>query len=238
MIEAVNENKAMGTPRFGVLIDVVLYKLYVETVSGDSSWFDHGDIGKLFDGSASKGYVAKCLDALAGKQLVEASVGGYSITEDGILYVEKHLEDRESVVFNYKNHGDPWLEKQSVGPRDEDEPANSSVIDLQEDEWQPLPIDRESPDYEEAIGTLDEAIGVVAGNNGYAESEPDERDNIVEMLRQGQTAITERQPSRAQIIALVLQPLNFLARKFSESAIGEIAKIAAVKIVAWLASLI
>ena len=227
----------MGIPKFGVLKDVVLYKLYLETVSGESSWFGHGDIGKLYDGSASKGYVIKCLDALAGNSLVEASAGGYSITEGGILYVEKHLEDRESVVFNYGNHGDPWLEKQSVGPRDEDEPANSSNINLRHDEWEPLPIDRESPDYEEAIGTLDEAIGVVAGNNGYAESDPDERNNIVMSLRQGQTAITERQPSKAQITALVLQPLNFLARKFSESAIGEIAKVAAVKIIAWLASL-
>ena len=228
----------MGIPKFGVLIDVVLYKMYVETVSGESSWFGHGDIDKLFDGSVSKGYVIKCLGALVGKQLVEEGLGGYSITGSGILYVEQHLEDRDSVTFNFEKYGEAWLDKHSVGTRGEDEPADSIDIDLQEDEWEPLPIDRESPGYEEAIGTLDEAIGVVAGNNGYAESEPDERNNIVESLRQGQTAIRERQPSKAQITALVLQPLQFLARKFSESAIGEIAKVAAVKIVAWLASLI
>jgi hypothetical protein len=213
--------------------------MYVKTVSSESSWIGYGEIVELFDGSVSKGYVEKCLVALVNKQLVEEeSMVGYSITGSGILSVEQQLEDRDSDIFNFEKFGEAWLDKHSIGARDIDESGKSSEFGLQEDEWEPLPIDRESPDYEEAIGTLDEAIGIVAGNNGYAESEPDERNNILFSLRQGQTALTERQPSKAQINALVLQPLYFLARKFSESAMGEIAKIAATKIVAWLASLI
>ena len=210
----------------------------METVSSDTSWFGYGEATKLFSGKVSEGYVSKSLDSLVNRELVEAGSGGYSITGQGISHVEQSLEDKESTVFKYNKYGDAWLDKQSVGARNEGDTANLSDAETEEDEWEPLPIDRESQDYKEAIGTLDEAIDVVAGNNGYAESEPDERNNIVESLRQGQTAIKERQPSKAQINALVLQPLNYLVRKFSESTIGEIAKVAAVKIVAWLASFI
>ena len=227
----------MGIPKFGVLTDVVLYKMYMETVSGETSWFEYGDVAKLFDGKVSKGFIAKCIDSLVNKELVETGLSGDSIKGQGILYVEQRMEDQDSVFFNYNKYGDAWLDKQSVGAREGGEPANLSDAQTEEDEWEPLAIDRTAPEYEKAVETLDDAIEKIETDNGYAASRPEERDNVVWSLKEGITAIKEMAPSLAQVRALIMAPLNSAIKTLKESVPGLAAMVAREAIKEWIKSL-
>jgi hypothetical protein len=54
-----------------------------------------------------------------------------------------------------------------------------------DNEWEPLPIDRETPEYEEAVEATEEAAQVVEQDNGYPANEPEERNQIVDSLKVG-----------------------------------------------------
>lgn len=152
----------------------------------------------------------------------------YEITGRGIAYVEGEIDNPSTFLSRHlarREHGE-------VGSRSRLSPANR-----EDDQWQPLRIDRTSHEYSEATGVLERAVSVIESDNGYAANEPEERDQIVWSLKEGLKAIQEKLPSRAQMIALVVQPLKFMAKKFAETAMGEAAKAAIPKLIAWLASL-
>lgn len=227
----------MDVPKFAVLTDVVLYKMYLETVNGESSWFGYGEVAKLFNGKVSRGFVDKCVGSLIGRKLVESEHGSDSIAGHGILYVEKQLEDGDSIIFKYDKYGDPWLDKQTVGARDEGDQANLGDTEPQEEKWEPLPIDRESPEFEKAVDALDDAIGKIEADNGYAANQPEERDNVVWSLRQGIAALKEMTPSLAQVRALIIAPLNSAITTFKESVPGVAAIFAREALKEWIKSL-
>jgi len=106
-----------------------------------------------------------------------------------------------------------------------------------EDTWQPLPIDRTEPAYQAAIVATDEALEVIEGNNGYAQTEPDERNAIVNSIKGTIAAIKEGTPSVATIKSSLIVPLKYLAKKFFDSAIGITSKIAVEKLMIWLSHL-
>lgn len=110
-------------------------------------------------------------------------------------------------------------------------------VDGADDSWEPLKIDRRSQEYEQAVEVIEEALGVIEGNNGYATSVPEERGQIVWSIKEGLRAIKENLPSYAQVQSMVVQPLRFVSKKFAETAMGEIAKKALGHLFTWLASL-
>lgn len=104
--------------------------------------------------------------------------------------------------------------------------------------WSPLKIDRSTSEYEEAINYSEAALREVESSNGYADSEPDERNAIVSTIKGTIDAIKSGSPSKKSIVHSLLKPLQYLAVKFRDASIGEIAKVAAVKLVAWLSTLL
>jgi hypothetical protein len=119
---------------------------------------------------------------------------------------------------------------QPVSPRAAAEPDETDM-------WAPLPIDRQSPLYEEALSASESALQTIEGNNGYATAEPDERNGIVLVMRGTIEAIKTGAPSKAAVLHGLLVPLRFIAKKFAESAMGEVAKIGVAKVIEWLISL-
>lgn len=229
----------MDVPKFDVLIEAVLYKVYGATVRGESSWFSYGDIGGLFDGSASQGYVSKCLGALVGRELVDRSQNGmYSIAARGILYVEQQLEDRGSVIFNYDKHGDAWLQKQSVGARDEDEPILELAGDddtVADEDGVPLvtvpasdrivSLDHNSPDYQETLKALSKLSEEATKSNEFSALFADPEDRIV-VLSQIDTAIQllKNENVIPNVVKKVLQyPINVIKENMPGAALGALA---------------
>lgn len=106
-----------------------------------------------------------------------------------------------------------------------------------EDTWKPLAIDRSTSSYKEAVEAAEEALTIVEGNNGYAQTEPDERNAIVESIKGTIKSIKEGTPSLASIKSSLVAPLIFLSTKFSDAAIGVAAKHAMEKLFSWIAGL-
>jgi hypothetical protein len=115
------------------------------------------------------------------------------------------------------------------------EAADASAV-TPEPEWEPLKIDRQSVIVQEAINASEAALHEIEGSNGYATTAPEERNGVVNVIRGTLAAIREGSPSKQAIIQGLLQPLKFITKKFADTTMGEIAKLAVAKIIAWLIS--
>ena len=78
------------------------------------------------------------------------------------------------------------------------------------------------------------ALSEISGNNGYAESESEERDRIVWSVGEGLNQIKEGLPDREQVKAMLVKPLRFISEKFAGASMGEIAKAAVKALMTWL----
>ena len=93
------------------------------------------------------------------------------------------------------------------------------------DAWEPLPIDRERPSYEEMVRSLDAIVEATRSDNGYSATYPDERNAILELLTSGRRLLVENVAIvRYQVEVYLLQPLKRLTARFSNAAIDVIAK--------------
>jgi hypothetical protein len=106
------------------------------------------------------------------------------------------------------------------------------------DEWEPLPLDRSSAAYAEAIEASEAALKEIEVSNGYASSEPDERNAIVSTIKGTLEAIKTGFPSKRAIVHGILKPIEYVAKKFPDAAIGTVARIAVTKLLAWLGTLL
>jgi hypothetical protein len=168
-------------------------------------------------------YVTTIIEELLNREIIrQVSASNYDIEyavrPSAFVYVERLLEDPD-LNFSQTLNRVP----------DTDTPDSGHKSD---DVWRPLPIDREAPEYSEAVESIGEAVQIVEQDNGYPTSDPEERNQIVDSLKTGLQWIKEGAPSLAQIRATVVAPLKFLASKFSGAAMGEAAKVAVAKITA------
>ena len=151
-------------------------------------------------------------------------VHAYSITREGIKFVERWSDDD----YDQISKGIDFLE-----PDDGQQEKRSDIEP--EDRWQPLPLERSGSKYENAVASTEAALKEIEGNNGYAESAPEERDRIVWSISEGLKHIKEGFPSRDQVISMLLKPLRYIAEKFSAASMGEAAKAAVKALLSWLA---
>jgi AraC-like DNA-binding protein len=96
--------------------------------------------------------------------------------------------------------------------------------DNREDTWTPTVVELTEENAERAISELEQAIEEIAANNGYASSEPAERNAILGSLRSGIDALKSRVFTKSFFIEAVQKPLAYLSKKFTDSAIGLAAK--------------
>ena len=115
---------------------------------------------------------------------------------------------------------------------------DEDIHDAANDYWEPLPIERDSIDYQEAVAQLENVLEVVRSNNGYAETEPEEREQMVWSLETGLEALQEPNSTLDSIKSLLLKPLNYLSKKFADASIGEAAKLAVGSIIKLFAGLL
>jgi|GEM_PF-6421269 hypothetical protein len=107
-----------------------------------------------------------------------------------------------------------------------------------ENVWQPLSIDRGDEKYIQAVEATEEAIKTIEQDNGFAATEPDERNAVLYTAKGTLDALKEGTPSKDQIDSGILRPLKYLSKKFADTAIGIAAKKAVEAIIAWFAVLL
>jgi hypothetical protein len=131
----------------------------------------------------------------------------------------------------------PWLHETL---RDMKRTQNSLRVtdrdfDVLDTEWRPLRLDREEPELQQVIASLDEAIEVTRGDNGYAQNIPEERAYVLDSL----SALSKRLKDAATISMPYIQrygiePLSILARRFAKSALELTISAAKEAIKTWL----
>ena len=155
----------------------------------------------------------------------------FCITRAGIDVVMTWTEERLSqseLKLEAVNSVELEAEEDSVTPeRNRSEAPNV-------DGWEPLPLERAGTDYEAAVNATEAALSEISGNNGYAESEPEERERIVWSLSEAVRQMRGGIPSRDQILVMAVKPLKYIADKFSGASMGEAAKAAVKAIWIWL----
>jgi len=98
---------------------------------------------------------------------------------------------------------------------------NLGVSDFSEPdtEWEPVPLDRNKPEAQEAVKKLNEAIKIIREDNGYAANQPDERALVVGSLQLGVAGIESGSVS-AGLLRDTWNRLNTVGRRFAGNAIG------------------
>ena len=209
--------------RFDETRDIILFKLYEYYRDSKSTKSLSKDaISAMAPADVSPMFALRAVEYLNdGEYLIETDrlLHNFEISSEGIRYVENAIDNTSSFLSKYIRSRDDSSERELEN--------NDQVED---DRWVPLKIDRETPTFQNAVTAIESVIETVEGDNGYAANEPEERNNILWSLKEGIAAIKEALPSRNQIQALIVAPLNFLVRKFAETSIGEVAKIAVAKV--------
>jgi hypothetical protein len=138
----------------------------------------------------------------------EAFVDGYTITRDGISEINKLTDEAYEVL----------LAEVVLSAPDQD---------VATDAWTPLPIERESTEFKKAVEAAEEALTAIESSNGYAASDPQQRNSIIETLKSNLKNLKDGLISKGQIVEGLIKPFRSVAVMFAEASVGELAKRAA-----------
>lgn len=160
---------------------------------------------------------------------------------DSVIYVPKPQSLFDSLkendpfqrLYMLKDNGHNWLSQalSSINSQHGDIRAELQVepdtpdVDVV-DIWEPIPIEVDGQFVQEAIAAAEHAIEQVEINNGYAATYPEERNSILATMKGTVESMKSGMPSRQSIVAGLLAPLRYLAKKFGEASMGEAAKLA------------
>ena len=236
-----------------LLSEVVLYVLYQQAITTGHR-LSVGNIRAQLQTELKKsetpGAITDVLVSFAIRSLIDRDyltsqrdkdrINVFVISRRGYDYVRQRLEMPGSAIEQYSQSA-AWLfqaEKQGddapVAEENSRTSEQSGDEHLKDDSWEPLPLERSGELFEQAADSTEKALAEIKGNNGYAESEPEERERIVWSLSEAVRQMREGMPSRDQILVMAVRPLKYIAEKFARASMGEVAKAAVKAIWAWL----
>ncbi|MEA2975863.1 MAG: hypothetical protein QOF19_1383 [Alphaproteobacteria bacterium] len=168
-----------------------------------------GDVVQKTETRVDSGFGALAALSRGGKQQTyEVAADGYKITRRGIDATNNLTDEAYEVLI-----------------------AEVAVVEQapehKGDSWEPLPLDRQSTEFAKAVEATDAALKEIETSNGYADSNPIERDSIVEVVRAHLGLLRTGLLSKGQIIEGLIRPLKYIGAKFAEASIGELANRAA-----------
>ena len=237
------EPRSGRVPRFRKLREDLLVALYRRAEQeGFDTVFDLKDVADKAGLAYRSGEIDLCATYLDDHALVRAafSMGptdmgkSAAISTDGIEEAEYLISELDEEEYLHRDEFDRTSDRvSSTSPPN----LSGQTEESSQDVWEPLPINRTQPAYEEAVSAFESAVGVIEGDNGYAVTEPDERNQIVWSIKEGLRALKELTPSRAQIRSMIVGPLQYVSKKFVDTAMGIAARDALLKLGEWLAGL-
>jgi hypothetical protein len=146
----------------------------------------------------------------------------WTTEEDGIA--------RKFIALGSQRHA--WL---SSALAKINETFNSELL-ASSDEWQPIPVDRSNPEYQATEKKLDEALNAIRSDNGFANTFPDERNQVVSALETGLKIFRENSTVHATYFkAFIIAPLAAAIRRLKDNAAGVAAAVAKAAAIKWLA---
>lgn len=171
----------------------------------------------------------------------------FRLTTKGLVVGQREGRDLFEERRNYERRTGPWIVRDEDSETDQDQGTLLSGLEIDataelappseespQVDWEPLPIDRALPTYSEMIEQLDAAKEAIRMDNGYSDTFPDERDEIVEDLSIGiENLKTRDSVTRNLIVTKLLRPLSRVIEVFNKAAIGEFAKLAVAAVKAY-----
>ena len=216
-----------------LLANQILLILHYEFAHTDQHYVYPLSIFETHIPGFSNNALSLALDELLPYDLVERTVSSgqpcLKILPDGIARVESWSDEGYESIADTLN-----LEGLEGGKEPASDPAELGDTPTSDDTWEPLPLERSGAEYELALEQTETAYSEISGNNGYAQTEPDERERIVWSLSEAVRQMREGMPSRDQILVMAVRPLKYIAEKFAGASMGEAAKAAVKAIWAWL----
>jgi len=227
----------MNKLNLNILADAILLKLYIHAAeSGGPVSYD--ELQALFQVSVTSTFLKIAMERISEREHADLNLGRpkpIEIRGIGIEYVQKQMSDPKSHIAQLQSTGDEWLDSDL---QDIEENENEDSDSESEKSWEPLPIDRNSPEYTEAVSKTEDALAVIEGDNGFATSFPEMRDHVVWSLGAGVNALKEGLVTQKQVDSLLITPLKWIATKFAEGLMKVAANKAIIAILAWLKSAI
>lgn len=178
-------------------------------------------------------------------RLIRDPFGPVVITaEEDIFAKWEKLKETGAVPF--KNYGlapdkRQWLQSALISVNNTYRTLGMEPVDFEdtlEDEWEPLPLDRDNEKTKEVTARLDDTIEQVRADNGYSATAPEERAFVLDGLSNLRRKLTEASSiSYGYIKKYGLEPLRILIVRFGDAAIGIGAIAAREAIISWLKDL-
>ncbi len=94
------------------------------------------------------------------------------------------------------------------------------------DRWQPLPIDRNSDIFAATVDDIEKLETAVRGDNGYANTFPEERQVVLENIKNGLSILKSGIPTRASMKLFFKSTFDRISDRFQKNAIEDLAKTA------------
>lgn len=230
-----------NTPyRISALARVITYKMYVEHVNDNTlARFSVSDVSKLFTIPISKNLVKSALELSRSDHRTKFILRWtsksedqhlYSVSSDGIQFVERELRRKDSDLFYFQRYGDDKL-------------ADVAGLDgifwtagerLDAEAYAPLDIDRDDPQFIETLQAVDEAIERIRTDNAFAATSPEQREGILRTLENGIDWLRNKTTTRKLIVDNILSPLRWVVSHFGQSDVGAAAKAAIDTVAHWL----
>lgn len=227
--------------KFTPLTQGLLAILYECLTGREGKWLSVPSISEGFPVLVSDDYVRTALDELLRKQWAEydADRDAIAISVRGINYAEKQLEKEDSLIAEYHRLGiDDFFLNYGGDPRDTEKAASfeSATIksnkdaDLDADAWEPLPLDRDSDSFKQALEASEEAEKIIREDNGFAANYPELRENILWSVGSAINRMREGLITFVQMKTMLIGAFEKVANLFAEGLLKEAAKKAAEKL--------
>jgi hypothetical protein len=220
---------------------IILYKVYSFHIEGDEdSPLDLRQIAAFFPQPLSLNLILASIDWI--RQKVDRDyfrrVGNkesyrYSIGPEGIKFVEMELLRKNSPIAHFEEYGDESL----TYVAGLDSPFMTEEERRSIEDWRPLDLEKENEQYKETTQALDEAVVAIEQDNEFAAKLPDEREGILQTIREGIEWLKEKRPTKRQLQSLLVSPLNWIVSNFSRTVMAEVCKKAAEKLIALLSAI-
>ena len=223
---------------------IAIYEFYRHHLSNDDGAFSEGEVSSFIQlnyfGSAinspqidrSSSYISSSLGRLVSDGLIiylPDNFGGdfyapQCSTSDFLTYLNNQIKPF-STYLQLGNAASRWLSTalrkiEEYAEANEAIETKSSDDPIEEDRWEPLPLELNAPEAVEALEHLEQTINAIKADNGFSSEYPVERDNLVHSAHATLAAAKGGMVGKGQIRHNIVSAGKWLMDKFGGSALG------------------
>tara|TARA_R110000787_G_scaffold285173_2_gene400117 strand:+ start:77029 stop:77721 length:693 start_codon:yes stop_codon:yes gene_type:complete len=222
-----------------LVAEVMAYLLFCEATTGGGKSLTGAEIlERLPDQTSTQRIIKFAIDELKSRRHVESDILRgelvYALTRSGFDYVKYRLSLTGTAIKNFSEN-EEWI--LSEEQQRDDAPVVENELFIEEssdDTWEPLPVERDSKKFVDALVASEEAERALREDNGFAANYPEIRDSVVWSVGSAINQMREGLITSGQVKSMLIAPFQKVASLFSEGLLKEACERAIEKLVALL----